>query len=140
MLLNVRLNIFHFNYFYRNSKNGEDNGTLKKFVEYGICQLNYNDIKEYVSKFDINYNQFKAEINSKKIGDLETNPFYLNELVKYYLKNNCLPNKSGIMDEIVNSNIKLHNSNSPLLYGELSGEEKITDRKEKKIISEAKLF
>ena len=88
------------NNFYRFSDNSEE-GLFKSFKEYGIVPLCQKNIETYAVDNDISPQDFSTEINNQNLHDIAVIPFYLRELVNIYKRNNGLPEKSDIMQEIV---------------------------------------
>ena len=89
------------NNFYSFSEEDESNGLFKGFEEYGIAPLSDRDISEYVTNNGINYQGFWSAVNKNELYNLAVSPFYLVELTKIYKRNNALPLKSDLMEEII---------------------------------------
>lgn len=89
------------NNFYSFSEEGESNGLFEGFAEYGILPLSYKDISEYVTDNGVNYQDFWATVYKNELYNLAVSPFYLGELLKIYKRNNALPLKSDLMEEII---------------------------------------
>ncbi len=89
------------NNFYSFAEEGESNGLFKGFAEYGISPLGYKDISEYVADNGVNYQEFWAAVYKNELYNLAVSPFYLVELLKIYKRNNALPLKTDLMEEII---------------------------------------
>ena len=89
------------NNFYSFAEEGESNGLFEGFSEYGISPLSYKDISEYVTNNGVNYQDFWAAVCKNELYNLAVSPFYLVELLKIYKRNNALPLKTDVMEEII---------------------------------------
>lgn len=89
------------NNFYSFEEEGESNGLFEGFAEYGIAPLSYRDISEYVSNNGVNYHDFWKAVCKNELYNLAVSPFYLVELLKIYKRNNMLPLKTDLMEEII---------------------------------------
>lgn len=89
------------NNFYSFAEEGESNGLFKGFAEYGISPLSYKDISEYAANNGVNYQDFWAAVCKNELYSLAVSPFYLVELLKIYKRNNALPLKTDLMEEII---------------------------------------
>lgn len=89
------------NNFYSFADEGESNGLFEGFAEYGIAPLSYSDITEYVTDNGVNYQDFWTTVCRNELYNLAVSPFYLVELLKIYKRNNALPLKTDLMEEII---------------------------------------
>ena len=89
------------NNFYSFADEGESNGLFEGFAEYGIAPLSYRDITEYVTNNGVNYQDFWTTVCRNELYNLAVSPFYLVELLKIYKRNNALPLKTDLMEEII---------------------------------------
>lgn len=89
------------NNFYSFAEENESNGLFEGFAEYGIAPLSYKDISEYVENNGVNYQDFWAAVYQNELYNLAISPFYLVELLKIYKRNNDLPLKTDLMEEII---------------------------------------
>lgn len=89
------------NNFYKFSDDNGYGGLFDSFKEYGIAPITDEDIKLYIEKNNVDYGEFKREIADKKLFDFFETPFYLNEFLKIYKKNQKLPQRSAVMEEII---------------------------------------
>lgn len=89
------------NNFYSFAEEGESNGLFEGFAEYAIAPLSYRDISEYATNNDVNYHDFWAAVSKNELYNLAISPFYLVELLKIYKRNNTLPLKTDLMEEII---------------------------------------
>ena len=89
------------NNFYSFSEENESNGLFVGFAEYGIAPLSYRDISEYVTNNGVIYHDFWMAVCKNELYNLAVSPFYLVELLKIYKRNNALPLKTDLMEEII---------------------------------------
>ena len=89
------------NNFYSFAEENESNGLFEGFAEYGIAPLSYSDISEYASNNGVNYQDFWMAVCKNELYNLAVSPFYLVELLKIYKRNNALPLKTDLMEEII---------------------------------------
>ena len=89
------------NNFYSFAEEDESNGLFEGFAEYGISPLGHNDISEYLTSNGVNYQDFWTAVYKNELYKLAISPFYLVELLKIYKRNNALPLKSDLMEEII---------------------------------------
>ena len=89
------------NNFYSFAEESESNGLFEGFAEYGIAPLSYRDISEYATNNGVNYKNFWAAVCKNELYNLAVSPFYLVELLKIYKRNNTLPLKTDLMEEII---------------------------------------
>ena len=89
------------NNFYSFADDNEPNGLFKGFAEYSVVPLSHKDISEYVRNNGINYDDFWTEVRKNELYNLAYSPFYLVELLKIYKRNNSLPVKNELMEEII---------------------------------------
>lgn len=83
------------------------NGTLKGFEEYILTNITNDNIIESLKKYNINVNEFYREISLKKLDYLIYNPFYLNELIQFFNIDEKLPEKSVLLDKIIEKSFSL---------------------------------
>lgn len=81
--------------------------TFKGFYVYDLDDLTQSDIEKYIRIRGIDVNSFISESQRVKIGDLLHNPFYLTNLVQLYQEKNRLPNKSTVMEQLVQRSFAL---------------------------------
>lgn len=88
----------------------EDNklNSLKGFKSYYLSKLSYEDIISYLqNKIPLKVESFLTEINSKKLENLLSIPYYLIKLSEQYSQNNNVSNsKAELFEEVISSNIK----------------------------------
>ena len=89
------------NNFYSFAEDDESNGLFKGFAEYGIAPLKQGDICEFVESNGVNYRDFWTAIYKNELYNLALSPFYLAELLKIYKRNNAIPLKNDLMEEII---------------------------------------
>ncbi len=89
------------NNFYSFAEESESNGLFEGFAEYGIAPLSYSDISEYATNNGVNYQSFWAAVCKNELYNLAISPFYLVELLKIHKRNNELPLKTDLMEEII---------------------------------------
>lgn len=87
--------------FYSFAEENESNGLFKEFAEYGISPLTYKDISEYAEANGANYQVFWGAVCKNELYNLAISPFYLVELLQIYKRNNALPLKTDLMEEII---------------------------------------
>lgn len=76
-------------------------GLFEGFKEYGISPLSHDDIEQYIEKQGIVSKQFYNEVYKKNLSAFVNTPFYLCELIKVYARDSVLPQKDGLMREII---------------------------------------
>ena len=76
-------------------------GLFANFQEYGIAPITEGDIKNYILTNEIDYDKFWKEVYTNELHHIIYIPFYLRELINIYKRKNALPQKSGIMEEII---------------------------------------
>lgn len=86
--------------FYENHNTNFD-GTLKGFKEYILCRINEEDINQLLLRHNIEQDEFWKEINKKKLYYMVYNPFYLNEIIKRYLRDKVLPSREELLDSMI---------------------------------------
>ena len=89
------------NNFYSFAEENESNGLFEGFAEYGLSPLSYRDISEYATNNGVNYQVFWESVSKNELYNLATSPFYLVELLNIYKRNNALPLKADLMEEII---------------------------------------
>lgn len=76
-------------------------GTFENFVECSLQPFDEDVIGKYCDKLGVSEG-FVDKAKENDIYDFLEIPFYLSCLVRYYIKHNSLPDKSNIMDYLVN--------------------------------------
>lgn len=71
------------------------------FVIYQLLELEHQSILDELNKQCVDSDDFLAECNQKGLNNLLNNPFYLNEIIKLYLRSKELPLSSEIMGRII---------------------------------------
>ncbi|GMQ58360.1 NACHT domain-containing NTPase [Vallitalea sediminicola] len=74
---------------------------FKKFKQYYILDLEYEDILNYLNKKSINIDEFYKDINKNRLKELLKKPFYLTRIVDLYSQSKSLPKKTELMDELI---------------------------------------
>lgn len=91
------------NNFYKFSDNEGNGSSFLMFKEYGIVPISKTDLDQHISKNDIEPEPFWREIYKNQLYDLANTPFYFSELLKIYKRNDCLPEKYKLMQEIISN-------------------------------------
>ena len=89
------------NNFYKFSDDDGKGGLFANFQEYGIAPITEGDIKNYILSNEIDYDKFWKEVYTNELQPIIYIPFYLRELINIYKRKNALPQKSGVMEEII---------------------------------------
>ena len=87
------------NFYTNKSLNVE--GTFSNFSEYVLAPLDKNDINEILVNNHILQEEFWEEIKKQFLGNYIYNPFYLNEIIEIYLKENKIPSNQELMDNMI---------------------------------------
>jgi len=105
------------NFYVKSSEDDNLSGTLINFKEYGIYPFTNNDANEYlISVLNQNkYNKFIQEVNTKKLKQLYTIPFYLVRLMKRFEKDGSLPEMAKVMDILVDDRFNFDSSKYSLI-------------------------
>lgn len=92
--------------FYENS--GEDyKGTLNGFEEYILTNITENEIKDNLIKNKIDVSIFYDEVSKNNLEFLLDNPFYLNELINFFINEKKIPTKELLLDKIIEKSFSL---------------------------------
>ncbi len=101
---NVIIVVSSRNNFYHFANDDGSGGTLEKYAEYGIAPIRTPEIDEYLLKNGVhNVEGFHDEINRKSLNSLIFIPFYLSKLIILFKDEGCLPQKSSLMEKIIES-------------------------------------
>ena len=87
--------------------NKDFDGMISNFNEYVFCDISKDDINLILNYRNIDLNDFWKEIIEKRLGKMIYNPFYLEKIIKLYLKDGKLPNRENIMDTVIIESFKL---------------------------------
>jgi len=96
-------------------------GTLEGFNVYMLNDISLSEIKVYATNhFRIDGDEFVREVYEALLADLVQKPYFLNILIRYFIKNgNFLVKRSDIMEEAIanlyNSNRENHKTSDTLL-------------------------
>lgn len=88
----------------------ESNDKSKAFPQFSVYVLDKLDgssISAELNRKGINETQFWNEATAKKVDELLSNPFYLTKLIELYLDEKSLPNKSDLMDKLIEEGFEL---------------------------------
>lgn len=66
-----------------------------------MCRINEEDINQLLLRHNIKRDEFWKEINKKKLYYMVYNPFYLNEIIKRYLRDKVLPSREELLDSMI---------------------------------------
>ncbi len=101
---NVIIVVSSRNNFYHFADDDGSGGTLEKYAEYGVAPIRTPEINEYLLKNGVhNVEGFHNEINRKSLNSLIFIPFYLSKLIILFKDEGCLPQKSSLMEKIIES-------------------------------------
>lgn len=75
--------------------------TLQGFEEYVFSRITDNDIQKYLNELEIDSNAFYNAVRNARVDRMIHTPFYLDGLAMIYLKQNQLPSKNKVMEEII---------------------------------------
>lgn len=87
--------------------NKDFDGMISNFNEYIFSDVSKDDINLILNYRNINVNNFWKEIIEKRLGKIIYNLFYLEKIIKLYLKDGNLPNRENIMDTFIIESFKL---------------------------------